>query len=275
MLKENQLCKVVWNNKNIKHFKDLGYKYTKLGDAFFVKVEDLSDYSHSNVIVICDYCGKEIIKRKSTYTRQHDKDFGDACNNCGIQKHKDMLQRDYGVTNPSEIKEVQLKRRATLMERYGCENPSQIEGVVEKRRQTCMKNYGVPVPLQSQEIREKVTRTMLKNGTVPTSSQQLQIHRMLQKEYGECELNKQCGRCSLDCVIEVKGIKIDIEYDGKYWHDKKKNYDRKRDEFLKSCGYKILRISAHHAIPTIEQIKEKVDVLVNTKHTFTRIELNE
>lgn len=33
-----------------------------------------------------------------------------------------------------------------------------------------------------------------------------------------------------------------IEYDGDYWHKDKKDIDKKRDSFLKSKGYKILRI---------------------------------
>lgn len=275
MLKVNQFCEVVWVHNNKEHFESLGYKFTHYHDTLLVKAEDLPRCSHKKVIVICDYCGKEIIKGNHTYNRQHDKDFGDACNDCRVRKQKDMFQRDYGVTNPSEIKAVQAKRKATIMERYGCENPSQIEGVVEKKKQTCLKNYGVTVPLKSKEIRAKAARTMAENGTVPTSSQQYILHEMLIKEYGSCELNKPCSTCSLDCVIVVNGIMIDIEYDGTYWHNKRKNSDRKRDEFLKSCGYKILRISARRAIPTIEQIRESVEYLMEDSHTFASIKLNE
>ena len=36
--------------------------------------------------------------------------------------------------------------------------------------------------------------------------------------------------------------KIDIEYDGKHWHDIEK--DKIRDNFLESKGWKIIRISS-------------------------------
>lgn len=181
MLKENQLCKVKWHHENRQHYESLGYIFTSYQDYIMVKPEELTQYSHSEVVVICDYCGKEIVKGNHTYKRQHDKDFGDACKECKSLKQRDIFIRDYGVSNISEVKEIQDKRKATIMQRYGCENPSQIAGVQEKKMATCMKNYGVAIPLQSKQIREKAQRTMTINGNVPTSSQQLKLHEMLKK----------------------------------------------------------------------------------------------
>ena len=39
---------VKWNAKNKKHYVDLGYTYTKIGDSFTAKVEDLTKGNHSN-----------------------------------------------------------------------------------------------------------------------------------------------------------------------------------------------------------------------------------
>lgn len=59
MLVENQLVEVKWNGQNRKRYEQLGYNFTKIGDTFLVKAEDLN---HSNktisVKVKCDYCGK-------------------------------------------------------------------------------------------------------------------------------------------------------------------------------------------------------------------------
>lgn len=274
MLKPEQWCAVNWHHTNKERFELFGYKFTGIGTEVLVKVEHLSPRSHAKVVVICDYCGKEITKIYYAYQRQHDPDFGDACNDCKSQKQKDMFMRDYGVTNPSEIPFVQRKRKATIKERYGCENPSQIEGVQEKKEATCMRNYGVKSPLQSKIVRERVAQTMLKNDTCPTSSQQYAVYEMLSKKYDDCELNKQCSKNILDCVIVVDGVMIDVEYDGYYWHrDEQK--DRRRDEVVKSYGYRILRIKGGHKIPTMQQLDDAIDYLVEGNHSFTTINLYE
>lgn len=91
--------------------------------------------------------------------------------------------------------------------------------------------------------------------------------------YDNCELNYPCGSCSLDCAIIVKDVKIDIEYDGNYWH-KDECRDRKRDEFVKSQGYKILRIKGKNEVPTKEQLINAIDCLVKGNHSYTEIILN-
>ena len=44
-----------WNPANIKHYESKGYPFTKYGDEFLVKVEDLSNGSNVLVNVKCDY----------------------------------------------------------------------------------------------------------------------------------------------------------------------------------------------------------------------------
>ena len=40
---------VKWNSKNKKHYVDLGYTFTKMGDEFEVNVEDLTSGSYAMV----------------------------------------------------------------------------------------------------------------------------------------------------------------------------------------------------------------------------------
>ena len=77
---------------------------------------------------------------------------------------------------------------------------------------------------------------------------------------------------SVATMIIVNGIKIDIEYDAPYWH-KDKGKDRRRDEFIKSCGYKILRIKGNTTIPTLKDIVDKIDILINTDKKYEKIQL--
>ena len=71
----------------------------------------------------------------------------------------------------------------------------------------------------------------------------------------------------------VNDVLINIEYDGKFWHNNPQS-DRKRDEFVKSQGYKIIRIKGSHNIPSLEQIQSAIEKLINSEHKFIEIDMN-
>lgn len=48
------------------------------------------------------------------------------------------------------------------------------------------------------------------------------------------------------CILDFK---LNIEYDGNYWHSFTEEKDRKRDDFLLSYGYNIIRIKSDRKIP--------------------------
>lgn len=54
-----------------------------------------------------------------------------------------------------------------------------------------------------------------------------------------------------------------------------KNKDIRRDNYVKSQGYKVLRIVAYEdRLPTIQELTESINVLLNENKSFYRIELN-
>lgn len=63
-------------------------------------------------------------------------------------------------------------------------------------------------------------------------------------------------------MIEVNGTKIDVEFDGKYWHQNKER-DDKRDAYMFSKGFKVLRIIGNHYIPSRELIEQSINELIN------------
>lgn len=354
------LSKVVqlkWNTKNRKYYESIGYVFTKYGDEFDVKVEDLTPSSKAVVEVECDFCHTVIVRKKyQTYKTQHHEIYGDCCASCqpkknklicmdkygvdngsktqyAIDKIRETSMNRYGVENPSQsdiarekiraaslanVSMVSVKRKQTLMERYGvesimdlesvkekqkqtllknygvehpkqsdvvkereklknmkkygCEFPSQTKAVKDKMKATCLERYGVEYSLSSPDVRAKINKTLLENGNVKTSKQQLQLQQLLKEIYGACDLNKPCGSCFLDCAIEYNGVNIDIEYDGEYWHQDEQQ-DRRRDEFVKSQGYKILRIRGRYNIPDKEQLMKHIEELVNSQHTFDMIKM--
>lgn len=188
------------------------------------------------------------------------------------QRQKDTIFAKYGVYHPKQSEEIKAKERQHNLEKYGYEYVLQVPEVKEKSKTTCLKKYGVEYTLSSDEVRAKGVQTLLAQGKVCTSKQQIELYEMLKAEYGGCQLNYPCGRFSLDCMLEVNGIFIDIEYDGWYWHQDKQR-DRRRDEVVKSKGYKVFRIVSDKKLPTIEQIREKIDFLITTQHKFAQLNL--
>lgn len=301
MLKENQLIKTRWNPFTKKYYESLGYEYTGKNAELWVKIEDLPLNSHVRVEVICDFCGKEYSKVYKDYNLQHN--GGDCCVDCeGVKSLKTGRERygknhrgetlreisleRYGVDNVAKLNEIQEKIRATNLERYGMScalvdeknhkkgiECSWSENSREKRKATNIEKYGHEWGLSCPDIREKINNSYYNNGTQKTSIPQIRLFELIKEIYGNCELNYPCGRCSLDCMVDVNGIKIDVEYDGKYWHQDEQR-DRRRDEYVKSQGYKILRIIGNREIPAKEVLISSIQKLIENNLAFTKIILD-
>ena len=190
-----------------------------------------------------------------------------------MQKAKDTLYQKYGVRHPKQSEIIKERERKHNQTKYGVDYYLQTQECKDRIKQTNLKKYGYEHILQVPEIRKRGMENMLKNNKCATSKQQIQLKEILYKMYGNCELNKPCGFSFLDCVICVDSILIDVEYDGRYWHQDKQR-DRKRDEFVKSQGYKILRIDAEKSLPTELQIIEAVEYLLQDKNNYTVIRLD-
>ena len=311
MLKENQKIKLQWNSKYKKYYENLGYKYTKMGDFFYVDIKDLKEGSHAKIIAFCDYCGKETKMEYRDYIKKISNKEKIACSNCKRKKSKETCIKKYGVPNVSQCEEIKNKREKTFLKKYGVKNPFECEEIKEKIYETnlkkygvkfssqneqtrekfintCINKYGVSNPnktkevkekikktnlekygveytMQSKEIKRKAIETLCKNSNVPSSKQEIELYNMLCDIYGDnnCKKDFILDRIIMDCMLKIKNIKIDIEYDGWYWHKDRLEYDMKRDYFVKSKGFKILRIKGNYKLPKKEQLVEAIDYLVN------------
>jgi very-short-patch-repair endonuclease len=189
-------------------------------------------------------------------------------------KSQQTCLKRYGVKHALQSQEIKEKTINTILKKYGVENIAKSQKCINKIKQTNLKRYGVEFACCNEEVRNKMRESLYKNGSCKTSVQQRKVYNMLSEIYGNCELNYPVSNCSLDCLIIVNDLKINIEYDGWYWHKDKQERDRRRDEFLKSQGYKILRIKAGRMIPTKEQLKNAIDYLVKGNHSYTEIILD-
>ena len=291
MLIENQEVAVRWNNANKAHYVELGYHFTKNKDEFVVNVLDLPKSYSVLVKVVCDYCGKEYYPSYKNY--MNNKQEGkDCCSKCRGKKAKETMKSKYGVSHYAKTEEFKQRVKDTCYDKYGAYNPSQVESFQNKKKETnlkrygaewytasdkfvsnCMETYGETNPMKSKDIQNKATSTLIKNGNVPISSEELKLIDILANHYGKsnCHPTYQLGRLTMDCLLTLDDLKIDVEYDGYYWHKNRKQYDRARDEVLKREGYKILRIVSKGKMPTIQQIEEAVEYLKNKEHEFSKI----
>lgn len=186
------------------------------------------------------------------------------------EKSENTMMSKYGVKNAFQSKEICEKIKQTNINKYGVSSYTKTEEYKEKYKATCMEKYGVEHTSKNEETVNKIVQSLYKHGNVKTSSQQYEIYNLLNDIYGNCELNKICGRCFLDCALVINGVLVDVEYDGLFWH-KDNNKDRRRDEFIKMNGYKILRIKSDKNIPTKEELEQAIDILLNRENNFYEI----
>ena len=78
--------KIKWNGFTKQYYEKLGYKYTKIGDEFEVRVEDLQLNSTIKVQCICDGCGEVLPPWKyQNYNRSVKEDGKTYCNKCAMK----------------------------------------------------------------------------------------------------------------------------------------------------------------------------------------------
>lgn len=297
---------VVWNKYNRKKYENKGYVFTNYGDTFMLNVSDLTKGCDKRVDVKCDVCGnvRNILWHK--YLKQHDDIFGDTCIKCCIDKKEStMLQKwgvknpfqsdevkqrikqfyidTYGVENPMNVPEIKEKQIQSVFDSLGVYNPSQSDIVKQKKIQTCQEHFGVDNPMDDEQLRYKAVQkqreSYKQNGTkISTSKVEQKMCNILIKMFGErhCIPSFEIGIYTLDCLLNINDSKIDIEYDGQYWHtlDNQLDKDKNRDSYLIGQGYKILRVKGNKQVPTKEQLQEAIDYLVKGNHSYTEILLD-
>lgn len=89
MLVDGQIQEIKWNTRTKEWYINKGYVFTKLKDAFHVKVEDLSPGARYKVKVKCDYCGQIIDVVWRDYLKYSEKNTKYACCRCRQRKTSD------------------------------------------------------------------------------------------------------------------------------------------------------------------------------------------
>lgn len=299
---EDNIIELRWSNVNKKRYTMLGYFFTKNGDVFYPKVKDVLKCSSGvKIPVICDYCGKIFYPTTTNYLKLKSDSKKDCCVACKGIEIKNTVKEKYGVNNVMQVPEIRKKFSDKCLEKYGAEFPLMSEEIYNKTKDslnnnyniingiadirlvekidqkiinTNMKRYGGKSPFCSDEIKKKIIKIMFENGTCATSKKQIQLYEILKDIYGNCELNYPCDKLSLDCMAIINGIPFDIEYDGWYFHKDRELQDMKRNFFVESKGYKVIRFLALvDRLPTKEELTNSIDYLLKTNKNYIKIEL--
>ena len=80
--------KMKWNPRNKKYYESLGYFYTKIGDEFELKIDDLAKGSNIKVDCKCDGCGKNLLWLYNDYNNLVKNDGSTYCQSCGTNLTK-------------------------------------------------------------------------------------------------------------------------------------------------------------------------------------------
>ena len=96
---ESKTAKVKWNARNKKYYKSLGYVFTKMGDEFEIKIEDLTKGSNVKVEISCDCCKKPLIWSYQDYNKQVKEDGKTYCNKCAIKLYGGENSRKVRLKN--------------------------------------------------------------------------------------------------------------------------------------------------------------------------------
>lgn len=210
------------------------------------------------------------------------------------EKYKKTCLEKYGVENYSKTEEFKEfmkiqwknlteeerniltdKRKQANLELYGVDWYCVTDEFKNKSKETCLERYGVEYPQLSLEIRKKSMESYLKNGTMPTSQQQIKLFEMTQSLFNDnVFLNYPFDYYCLDIALILDEMRINIEYDGWYWHQDEER-DRKRNDYIINNYWKVLRIKSGIKLPTIEQLKKSLNILINTDETYQEIILDD
>jgi hypothetical protein len=152
----DETIKIRWFNRIIRYYTNLGYDFTKLGDEFEVKIEDLSKSSNVKINVKCDVCGNEKLLIYNKYIKNINNGGYYACSNkCAINKNTQTNLKLYNVVNVFQSEEIKLKIKDINLKLYGVENPQQNKKIRDQTEQTNIKIYGFKNAMQNKIVKEK------------------------------------------------------------------------------------------------------------------------
>jgi very-short-patch-repair endonuclease len=130
---------------------------------------------------------------------------------------------------------------------------------------------------RTDEFKKLQREKMLKNGNQirkhikKISNEEIKLRNMVKELYPNCEF--QYGVFNYDLDVALVEEKIAIEYDG-YYHfcsEEKKEYHKQRQQQIENEGWKFYRVTMFDKFPSIEEVKEQIENLMETINNGSRL----
>jgi len=98
-------------------------------------------------------------------------------------------------------------------------------------------------------------------ATKPVSKAEIALYELIHQYYPTAKSSQWI--CGHQADIVISECKINIEYDGAYWHPMGNEKDKKRDEILRKAGWEIIRIrqKEEFSIKTIHELVNNREVV--------------
>lgn len=117
----SKTVRVKWHASNKKYYMDLGYVFTKMGDEFEIRVEDLTKGAHTEVRCKCDNdeCGKEFYQPYKNY-RKYVKEGGKTyCFECACKLYGGKNAAKTKLKNSQSFYDwCVINKREDILERW-------------------------------------------------------------------------------------------------------------------------------------------------------------
>jgi hypothetical protein len=141
------------NNKNINHFKGIGYENLIINSVICIPVENLMKGSRTKIIVSCDICKseKEISYKLYNYCMSKYNIYTCVGKCSNIKREKSSIDL-FGVKNWMQSSENFEKYKKILLDKTGFDNPFKVESAQIKFKKTILERYGVENLSHSDEI---------------------------------------------------------------------------------------------------------------------------
>lgn len=257
-----------------------------VGDLVSIPVEKMWKSHDYYVDLQCDFCGEVFQQPTHRYFKLQKRAISKrhACKNCRTVKTRETVEDQYGCSSTLVLPEVREQTKSIFLSRYGTENILSAKEIRNKIENTNMSRYGVKNPMCLEDFREKSKATILarygvenpmlvdkfaEKATTTKSKKNKQISKPQIEMFGavkdlgyDCYLEYQNHSYLYDVAIFIGDTKIDMEYDGAYWHDMRSNSDEKRDMKTIRDGWKVIRFRSPRIgdiAPTKDQVAQSIE----------------
>lgn len=283
----------------------------RYGTEFVSQVQSVKDKVKNTVSLFSEEKIQDIKERTiKTVTEKYGVPYYVQTEEYLVKKKETCLEK-YGVDDFSRAEEVRKKYRETCLEKYGSENyfgsdlfkdyikeywmelngvdhysktedfrekikffwdnisDEQLQHKYDTTKQTCLDRYGFEFALQLPKTR----KTLYNKMGYPTSKKQIVLFETIQKRFPDVLENIEMFPYLVDMMISTNSVNLVIEYDCWYWH--LVETDERKNKFLASKNFKLLRIKSGKLIPDEEILFDKICELLDTDLMYSEIILKD